>query len=156
LASLEALFRLLRYYRAIPQDLLRVFMASSREELNTLLAQENSGLLVSSVTAEQFLCQRRISCLKMEQEEAIGRTQEPRRVKTGTLTALPPLAQTPMPEPVRKQQGISTLESRRIELEMGAGGDHDLPYTFTLPSRVPQLLAWTRLMARVQQGELQP
>lgn len=33
---------------------------------------------------------------------------------------------------------------------------HDLPYRFTGPSSQPQVLAWTKLLVRVQIGELQP
>ncbi|HKF38973.1 MAG TPA: hypothetical protein VKB35_18900, partial [Ktedonobacteraceae bacterium] len=38
----------------------------------------------------------------------------------------------------------------------GAGGDHDLPYQFTLPTAMPQVLAWVKLLARVRQGDFQP
>jgi hypothetical protein len=48
----------------------------------------------------------------------------------------------------------SLLDHRRAELERGAGGDHDLPYRFTLPGSMPQLLAWARLLARVEHGDL--
>jgi hypothetical protein len=49
----------------------------------------------------------------------------------------------------------SALERRREELESGAGGDHDLPYTFVLPPSMPQVKAWVRLLARIRRGELQ-
>ena len=42
------------------------------------------------------------------------------------------------------------------ERESGAGGDHDVPYTFVLPLSMPQVLAWARLLARVERGEVQP
>lgn len=51
---------------------------------------------------------------------------------------------------------MSTLEVRRLELELGSGRDHDSLYTFTLPTSTPQVLAWTRLLTKVHQGELQP
>ena len=37
LTSLEAVFQLLRRYRAMPQDHVRVFMASSRDEMDKQL-----------------------------------------------------------------------------------------------------------------------
>ena len=43
-----------------------------------------------------------------------------------------------------------------LEIEDGPGGDHDIPYCFSLPASMPQLLAWTRLQTRVQAGELEP
>ncbi len=50
----------------------------------------------------------------------------------------------------------NVLEWRRGEIECGAGGDHDLPYLFALPSSWPQLCAWIKLLAKVQSGELEP
>jgi len=51
---------------------------------------------------------------------------------------------------------LSELYKRREELERGAGGDHDLPYRFTLPTSMPQVLGWVKLLVRVRQGDLQP
>ena len=52
-------------------------------------------------------------------------------------------------------KGRSALESRRLELELGPGGDHDVPYRFVLPPSMPPVLAWMRLLARRERGELQ-
>jgi hypothetical protein len=156
LASLEALFRFLRLYNAISQDRLRVFKSSSREEMDAMLAQENNDQASFSVTAEQFLRERRINSWGVKQEGTTDRTQEPRRTRTGTLTPPPRLTESGTQEPFLKEQNTSALERRRVELEMGAGGDHDLPYTFALPASIPQVLSWTRLMVRVQHGELHP
>ena len=51
---------------------------------------------------------------------------------------------------------LDTLEVRRLEFELRSVGDHDTPYTFALPTTMPQTLAWTTLLTRVQRGELQP
>jgi hypothetical protein len=48
---------------------------------------------------------------------------------------------------------MSPLDKRREDLERGAGGDHDLPHRFTLPTSMPQVLAWVKMLARVQQGD---
>ncbi len=48
---------------------------------------------------------------------------------------------------------MNVLERRRLELELGPGGDHDVPYTFALPLWMPHVLAWMRLLAKVQRGE---
>ena len=153
LTSLEALFRLLRLYSPIPQDLLRVFTASSRQELDVMLAQENNGMATNSNTAEQFLSQRGIRSRSIKQEGSNGRTQNRRAI---TIT-LPPLVtqNTPAEAPL-SEHGLSVLEKRRLELEMGNGGDHNQPYTFALPISVPQRLAWTRLLVRIRHGELLP
>lgn len=51
---------------------------------------------------------------------------------------------------------MSSAEIKRLELELRSEGDHDCPYTFTLPANMPQVRAWTKLLARVQSGELEP
>ena len=51
---------------------------------------------------------------------------------------------------------MSTLDCKRLEVELGAGGDHDLPYRFAFPQMWQQKLAWSELLVRVQRGELQP
>jgi len=43
-------------------------------------------------------------------------------------------------------RSMSSLDMRRIEVERGTGGDHDLPYTFALPPSWPQVLAWMKLL----------
>jgi hypothetical protein len=148
---LEGLFRFLRFYSAAPQKRLHIFNASSREELDILLAQENEGLITNSVSAGQFLRERRISSGGSQQEDAAESMSAPRRANTDTLAPLP---QPRVPEPIRQEQSVTALERRRFELEMGAGGDHDQPYIFTLPVSIPQFRAWTRLMGQVQQGEI--
>ncbi|HKF36238.1 MAG TPA: hypothetical protein VKB35_05000 [Ktedonobacteraceae bacterium] len=59
-----------------------------------------------------------------------------------------------LPELSLAASSISPLDKRREELELGVGGDHDLPYQFTLPSSMPQILAWVKLLVRVQQGDV--
>ena len=55
------------------------------------------------------------------------------------------------------QEGhMNLLEIKRLELEMHTGGDHDCPYAFSLPTNMPQLLAWVKLLAKVRNGELEP
>jgi hypothetical protein len=49
-----------------------------------------------------------------------------------------------------------SADVKRLELELGIEGDHDCPYTFMLPDNMPQILAWTKLLARVHSGALKP
>jgi len=51
--------------------------------------------------------------------------------------------------------GMSALERRRLGLELGPGGDHDVPYSFVLHASMPQVFTWMRLLAGIQRGELQ-
>src|SRR5260370_18019012 len=42
---------------------------------------------------------------------------------------------------------VSWIEVRRLEIELGAGGDQDLPYTW-LPPSGSLILAWTKLRTK--------
>ncbi len=153
LGSLDTLFRLLRLYQAIPPDCLRVFSSRSREEMDDLLARENNGLASNSVTAQQFLQARGIIT------QAVTRgTAESYDTRAIAVSTAPQLNESSAAEPAYTAQawGLSTLERRRLELEQGAGDDHDVPYTFALPIEMPVVLAWMRLLAKVQRGELEP
>ena len=159
LTSLDTVFHFLRLHSAIPQDHLRVFSSSSSEGLKELLEYENQGWQHTSVTAEQFLRERGIHAGKMtarasEQRESGER--EYREKKTITATLPPLLSQSSAQDASVDEKPISTLDRRRWEIEMGAGGDHDLPYTFALPLSWSQTFAWIRLMAKLQRGELEP
>jgi hypothetical protein len=155
LSSLDALFRFLRLYSALPQDHLRVFSCASREGMDELLAHENNGAESNSVTAAQFLQERKISVPTMTRKAPAPGTQaNPERAAIAVVTT-PSLYESSMRQHARGEGSMSSWERRRAELEQGAGGDHDTPYTFALPLSVPQTLAWTRLMARVQRGELE-
>ena len=44
----------------------------------------------------------------------------------------------------------------REESEWSRGGDYDTQYSFVLPVSMRQALAWARLLAKVQLGELEP
>ena len=61
ITSLQALFQQLRRYSVMPQDRVRVFMASSPEEMHKHLAQENNRLSSHSVTVAQFLQERMLT-----------------------------------------------------------------------------------------------
>jgi hypothetical protein len=50
---------------------------------------------------------------------------------------------------------VSSIEVRRLEMELGAGGDHDQPYAWSLSSSRPHMLAWTKLLVRRERGEVE-
>ena len=156
LSSLETLFHFLRLFRALPYDQLRVFSSSEREGLAEQLEQENKGLASTSVTAAQFLRER------MLRPPAVGRSISVREGRTERERgAIAVISQPAMNErggkgSVLESRGMSALERRREALESGPGGDHGVPYRFSLPLSLPQVLAWVTLLARVQRGELRP
>ena len=155
LSSLDAVLQWLRLYRALPHDRLRVFSSSSREGLKEQFLQENQELGSTSVTAAQFLQERMISSPKVTRA-----TPEP---EGGAYQQMASIAVVTQPAVIESSKGLnglvgggmSALERRRLELELGPGGDHDVAYSFVLPASMPQVLAWMRLLARIQRGELQ-
>lgn len=155
MGSLDMLFRVLRLYRTMPWDHIRVFFASSVACLDEMLARENTGLLSSSLTAEQlFNWSEHIHPREMNQFES----------ERGPGVSMGMAVTRILREQARDEQclsasfkeSMSLLEMKRLELELGTGGDHDVPYTFALPPSMPQVLAWMRLLARVHSGELEP
>jgi len=107
LSSLNALFQLLRRYRNLSQDHLRVFSSSSREEMDEQLARENNGLASHSVTAAQFM-----------QEQMIGSQQG-----TSFAAVRPSLNGSGSGTDVLDERPSSSPASRRVVLEHGVGGD---------------------------------
>ena len=155
LTSLNAVLQLLRIYSCIPQDHLRVFTSSSKEGLDELLSRENNNTASGSVTAAQFLRDRH-----MYTRESVQSTSALRTADTTTRSSTPVATYSSSPEnstapSLSDESGSSSLDKKRLELERGTGGDHDTPYLFSLPISTPQLLAWTRLLARAQAGELE-
>ena len=155
LSSLDVLFRFLQLYRALPQDHLRVFSSCSREDLDQQLVHENNGFGSSSVTAAQFLQERLIRSYSMSAKVSTPQTGAHLEREAISFATAPSSKESSMAGPVLDTRSKSALESRRAELERGIGSDHDLPYTFALPSW-PQVLAWTKLLAKVHTGALQP
>jgi hypothetical protein len=159
IASREVLSRILWMYRSLPQSQLRVFFSSSVEGLDLLLDRENTGLASDSIPVEHLLHGRwstsqSISQLELRQFESELRTRNSvGMVETTTVgePSLPEKRRSPLPAGRR-----DVLDRRRLEVELGTPGDHDTRYMFTLPTFLPQVLAWMKLLAKVQDGALQP
>ena len=109
LTSLDAVLGLLKMYHCMPKEHMRVFLATSPEQMEEMLTRANQGLLSTAVTMDQLW----------------------------------------------DKHCMSWIEVRRLELELGAGGDHDLPYSWSLPPSRWHVLAWTKLLARRERGELE-
>jgi hypothetical protein len=156
LSSLHSLFQFLRLYQAFAPDHLRVFSARSRQYLNGQLKRENQGLASSSVIAGQFLQERMISFPAGHRGETGSRTLSKVCPASPSVAVAHVLHESRSGTYTLDQESSSLLEKRRRELEFGRGGDHDIPYRFTLPNSIPHILAWMKLLAKVQHGELQP
>jgi hypothetical protein len=111
LDSLPALWTHLRCYCWPDQTELRVFLASSPERLNHLLEQANAGQVSCSVAAEKIVPGRPLPPLDAEvldeAREPVGHvwTTEGTPAGNDSATAMDP------------------LDLRRLEIELGAGGD---------------------------------
>jgi hypothetical protein len=152
LSDLPALFQFLRRYRALGYHRLRVFSSLSPEEINEQLMRMNQGLESTCVTATQFLQERLI-----DSSETAWKTSRQEYERTAPIAAIIESSRDESMKGGNAQDGriMSPLERRREELECGGGGDHDMPYQFTLPVSMPQVLAWMKLRVRVQDGALQ-
>lgn len=155
LSSLNTLFQFLRLYRALPQDHLRVFSSSSQEGLKEQFVQENKGLGSNSVTAAQFLQERMLRSPQVTGETPERREQGVRENQgraSIAVTTNARLNESSKAAGVLYERDMSSLDMRRLEVELGAGGDHDVPYAFALPPSMPQVLAWIRLLTNVNSG----
>ena len=105
LTSLDGVLGVLKLYRCVLREHIRVFLSTSPEQMDAMLRRENQGLLSTAITVDQLWDRYR----------------------------------------------VSWIEVRRLEMELGAGRDHDCPYIWSLSSG-SQALAWTKLRARRVRG----
>ena len=161
----------LNMYDRVPKNRLRVFFATSKEFMNEMLARENSGLLSNSITVEEFLKsgkridgqhirQLEFELGLQESKELIARSVITRKLgdersSLQTASAGEP-ANTVISEARGNSRESNLMRLTREELEWSRGGDYDTPYAFALPVSMPQALAWVKLLAMVQSGELTP
>ena len=155
LTSLQAVFQLLRSLSALPQNHIRVFTASSKEDLNEMLRCENANVASGSATMAQFLQERKLQVPGRVQSAPGQRVAEQVVRQATTVAITSPLHEHRTTIGFSGSSDMSSLEKKRLEIECGPGSDHDTPYRFTLPTCTPQLLAWIRLQSQVQAGELQ-
>lgn len=154
LGSLNSVLFFFHYYHGLPLDRLRVFSSSSREELKEQLMGENNGLGSNSVPAVQFL-RERFSPVP-EETAGVSAHQIREQREPATISSATKRSCNECSTGAQVEKSMSVLERRRGETEWGAGSDHDLPYSFTLPDSWPQVRAWMRLLASIQRGEIQP
>jgi len=171
LNSPGTLFDFLKIYDGVAKNRLRVFFATSREFMNEMLVRENRGFVSNSVTVEQFLRSgKRIDLTDIKQLESelglqankeliaksviTGQLGDERSTSDAALTVKP--ANHVISETQWNKREGSSLDFLQEKSVQSSGGDYDTPYTFTLPVSMRQALAWARLLAKVQRGELEP
>jgi hypothetical protein len=152
LTSLEGVLHLLRIYNPIPPERIRVFCSACKEEIQEMLDRENNGQASGSLTAAQFLRDRRLHVRGVSSQQMTEKT-----IHRSTSVAVDPdMREDRLTSSLADACSINLLDQKRLQIELGSGGDHDIPYRISLPVSTPQLLAWTRLLVRAYAGELQP
>src|SRR5579859_8090967 len=73
LTSLVAVLHLLRIYNPIPPERIRVFSSTCIEGLAEMLNRENDGLVSGSLTAGEFLRERRLSVQDVSASNSLER-----------------------------------------------------------------------------------
>jgi len=171
LSTPGTLFDFLNMYERVPKNRLSVFFATSLEFMNEMLVRENSGLLSNSITVEEFLKSgRRIDGQYIrELEFELGLQDNKALIARSVITrklgdessSMQTASSFETANSVTLEARGSSRESNLMRLmqedsEWNIGGDCDTPYTFEFPAFMPQALAWARLLAKVQNGELIP
>jgi hypothetical protein len=108
LTSLDGVLGLLKLYRCMPKERIRVFLSTVPEQMDEMLSRANQGFLSTGITVDQLW----------------------------------------------DKHSVSWIEVRRLELKLGSGGDHDVPYTWSLSPSTAYVFAWAKLLARRERGEL--
>lgn len=103
ITSLQAVIQQLRRYSAMPKDRVRVFMASSPEEMRKQLVQENNGLGSHSVTVAQFLQER---MLTIQQDTSQVNAIRPSSNESGRESYM------------HEERALSTLEKKQQKPEL--------------------------------------
>ena len=155
LGSLQSLLQFLRLYDALPRDHLRIFSSASRGSLKEQLIQESNERISHAVTAAQFLQERLIRYPAVTQEAPECEVREYQETASVAVYGKTRLNEGGSAAHGPDEGDMSSLERKRLEFELGPGGDHDAAYGFTLSASLPQVFAWMGLLARVHRGELQ-
>ena len=126
----------------------------SHKDFDEQFKREQGATGFHSVTATQFLRERLISPGDTTRETSEQKTQENQEAVSSEAALSLSLYESNMRTPTL--DNVSRLNCKRLEIERGAGGDHDLPYHFAIPHVWSQVRAWTELLMQIQRSELQP
>ena len=155
-SSLQALFQLLRIYRLLPQDGIRVFTAThGLPETNRAIPEPEQGAADQSLSAAAAQPDASVvTRAKAVWDEYITRRAAQLAQQGASVNPSSSLSESITTPEAPASSGMSVLEHKRLEIEGGPGGDHDTPYRFALPISMKEGLAWAHLQSRVQAGEL--
>ncbi len=106
--SLHGVLGVLKLYRALPEECIRVFLFTSTQQMDVMLKRANQGSMATAIAVKQLW----------------------------------------------DAHCTNWMEVRRLEVELGEGGDQNQPYERDLILSSSQTLAWTTLLARRTRGAL--
>src|ERR1051326_8064137 len=114
--SLQAVFQLLRIYRALPQDRVRVFSSTSKEELaQTMLDNEQDRLTACSVMAVEFSRSRKLQTFETVRSSLDRETGETAiQPSTAVATVLSLQLKGVVPS-LFAANSLSNLDTQRLE-----------------------------------------
>ena len=159
LHALEEVFRLSQQYTDIPATRLRIFAASTPEYMETLLVRENLGLSSNSLTLEQILHDHQnltIPHIRQFEEQLGWGLEESTERQDLEISSQGTISFAAEPEAVQVTTLDRSVDEDFVTDPEPYGGDHDQPYTFAFPEYTPHALAWIKLRAKVQAGDLLP
>jgi hypothetical protein len=116
--------------------------------------QENLGLRSPSVTAVDFLEERLIHSPEVRRETTVHKGGAYQQMASLAVATHPAVNESTSKLNDLVGRDVSALERKRLEIELGPGDDHDVPYRFVLPASMPRVLAWMRLLGWIQREEL--
>ncbi len=109
LTSLGGVLGVLKLYRSVYREHIRLFLSTSPDQMDAMLSRANQGLLSTAIPVDQLY----------------------------------------------DKHSVSWIEVRRLEIELGAGGDHDCPSTWSLPPSATHHFAWMKLRGMRERGEIE-
>ncbi len=69
LTSFDDVLGVLKVYRCMPREHIRVFLSTSPEQMDTMLKRENQGLLSTAITVDQLWDRYRVSWIEVRRLE---------------------------------------------------------------------------------------
>jgi hypothetical protein len=140
--SLNTLFSFLRVHERVLKGRMRLFYDSSYSLLDEMLFCENSGKVSNSIMVEQFWRERgkidAVEMMRLEVELVMRKSRQ--------LVAV---------AAERSEHGPQTEPLEALPTIIIDDKTYDMPYAFTLPTSTRQVLAWARLLGKVQRGEIE-
>src|SRR5258708_18847348 len=101
-----------------------------------MLNCEKNTLTAYFITATEFLCTRKLQTREMAQSGSDRATAETAARRAAAIATALSWRQNSIAPSSFTASGLIVLDIKRLLLEIVLGGDHKLPYTFSLPTSI--------------------